>query len=586
MSKISDQQNGRTDWLLAGVATLLALVPRAVAVPIFFMNTHAARDLYRTWGLVRFQELPLAGPELYFGGAVPGFFYYLLQAPAMLVYPHPYMAAAWIAILNSVAAGVAFLALRLIMSRAAAFAAAAAFAFFPLAFVEMLYTWNPSYLPFIGAMALLGLCRWLALSRPMGFVLMLSMALLGMQVHLSTYAILAAALITLLLMLARRAIARGAAGCRGVRFHHLLLSLVIVLPTVMPYLWKNSYLMFLDLDPAGQRLGDPGLKALAYNPWAFPTYRKAFVYQDDTRTPQQFVHFGRFYQWTEANQPGIARFARGFAPPASLCLYTPFAVVGIIVAILLALMPTCRARDWLLANSGMNVASARPVSVALLVWVATPLVVLLRMMGPDPGHPLGIPTRYVVVLYPAAMAFAGLGVATAVRLTADKLGVYTSRVVWALYIVGQVVHLLVIIAFIQFAYRSASVFNGLLAPNYGKPLFVGREVSDVLANRFGLTMNDFRTRLLTDSTYSDFAAEQYLEYLLFEGDGSHRPGVTGDLRFYLYDTSRNTEPPPLVSATGTVVDSADVRQFRILAIQPHEGAPVWPLAQLESPAAF
>ncbi len=569
-------------WAFA--LTLLAALPRLAGVPIGSLNVHAARDVFRSLNLLALRDIPLAGSELYFGGAVPGNFYFYLGAVPLIFWKSPFAIAVWIALLTALAGGITYIALRKIMGQAAAVASCIAYACFPLAFVEGLWVWNPSYLPFFSAIALWGFCHWIRERRGSGLAVMLTAGLLAIQVHLSSYTVLVTGILVALALSLWRLMRRTTEGARGVGLVHYLIPLAAMLPFVLPFLWINGYLLFLPLRL--KMAGDPlvGLGTFQVNSHALATLAKGFVFMDDSGAAQEFVNFQRFYAELKLLSPGLYTAAHPVAQALSVAGHASFALIGVLVLLLGAFgRGSSTLRRGALEATGLRADCARPAALGILLWLLVPALVLLKTIGNEPGRPLGIPTRYIVIYYPTAMILTGLGFAWV--WGAARRGGRTRVIAAALFGAAQAAHLLVIGLFIWVSVATCGVFKANTPENYTKPLFVEKALTDFLAGKHGAKVEDFRERFFSDSNFMDFHAEQVLNFVLFQGEGADRPGADKRHWFYLYDTRRSPVPPRLIRESGPVVDELRVGQFRLLVIRRDDPSlPIaWPQEILESP---
>jgi len=553
---------------------------RFAAVPVNCLNTHAARDIYRALALLHLDHPPLSGAELYFGGRVPGFFYYLLTAIPLAIWSTPWSVALWMALLGSLAAGITYHAMRWVSAPTTALAASLGYATFPLALIEGLYLWNPVYLPFISSVALWGLCYWLGTRRGTGFAVCLTAGLLGLQVHLSAYVILAVAVLVLIAMGAR---GKSGRGIRGARLRHVLLAFLIALPFVFPYLWSRGQWLFFDVTPGSSEV-PAGLTSWRLNPHALLTGVRALVFRDDTGSWAEFIHFRRFFRYLLIYKPGQYVLCRTFGHVVSLVGFGTFFLLGFANLIAITFLPG--ANPWrrsVLVDGKIDTGAARPLGLALLAWLIIPMLVVLKMTGStDSETPLlGIPTRYFVIYYPVSMVVTGLGFSWAFHRAASSVRLLVGGVFGC----AVLIHAVIFVAFLQFAYRTASVFDALHPGSYVKPLFVEAALSNYLANVRNVSETDFAKRTLTDGSFSMMDAEQYLDLSLFEGKGTDRHANPKHW-YYLYDTEKSWLPP-LIPESGRLVDRFEYRQFRILVIEREDPTKpvVWPEAQLLPPGA-
>lgn len=561
--------------------TLLAALPRLASIPIGSLNMHAARDVFRTLSLLSLHDVPLSGSELYFGGAVPGNFYFFLSAIPLIVWKSPYAVMAWIGILTSLAAGITYLALRMVMGRMPALAACAAYALFPQAFVENLWMWNPSYLPFLSSVALWGLCWWIRFRRPAGLALMLTVALLGIQVHLSAYAIFASGLLTYAAVFIVEKILRSPAHpTRNASLFHLLVPFVVILPFVLPALWTQSTFYFVPLKSAEAiKHTSIGLANPTLNPHAPLAISKAFTFQDDSLAWQEFLNFQRFLAQLSQQSPALGRFCARTAPVISALGHAPFAIAGFALLAFAVFGRGAKNYASALESAEIDAASARPFAFALLAWFLVPCAVLLKTIGDKPESPLGIPTRYIVILFPVSMIFIGVGFAFIFNLLRRQTPLRIASLV--LFLAAQIVHALIIALFIGISIKTVGVFKATMPLNYTKPLFFEKQLCDFMADKHGASLNDFRERFFSDSNFMDFNGEQFLNFELWKGAGGK--GVDPKKWFYLYDSARNPQPPRLIRESGRVVDELRVGQFRLLVIERDDPTKpvIWPKSMLE-----
>ncbi|MCC6546762.1 hypothetical protein IT570_06290 [Candidatus Sumerlaeota bacterium] len=570
----------RRDWQWAAALIALAAIPRLAAVPIGSLNMHAARDIFRTLNLISLQHVPLTGSELYFGGAVPGNFYFFLSAIPLILWKSPYAIMAWIGLLTSLAAGITYLALRMVMQRPSAIAACVSYALFPQAFVENLWMWNPSYLPFLSSIALWGLCYWIKFRSGAGLALMLTMGLLGIQVHLSAYAIFIAGLFTYVATLLVEKVKRSPGHpTRNARLLHLLIPFIVALPFSLPALWWQSEFYFVPLKSEQvAKQTSIGLLNPAINPYAFATIGKAFTFQDDTLARQEFLNFQRFLDQLPSLSPGLGKFCSKVAPHVSSAGQAPFALIGGALLCFAVLGRKRPGHERLLQLAGLDAESARPFAFAILLWFLVPCAVLIKTLGDKPHEPLGIPTRYIVILFPIAMIFVGLGFGFLMGWLRERM---QRGAVLALFIAGQATHALIITLFIIVSVEKVSVFKATMPLNYTKPLFMEKRLCDFMVDEHNVSLDDFRERFFSDSNFIDFNGEQFLNFELWKGKGG--TGADQNKWFYLYDSARNPQPPRLVRESGPVVDELRVGQFRLLVIQRDDpSVPViWPKSMLE-----
>ncbi|MEO8377372.1 MAG: hypothetical protein ABI579_06850, partial [Candidatus Sumerlaeota bacterium] len=492
--------------------TLFAAIPRLASIPIGSLNMHAARDVFRALNLLSMHDIPLSGSELYFGGAVPGNFYFFLAAVPLIFFKSPYAVITWIGILTSLAAGITYLALRMVTGRTPAIAACVTYALFPQAFVENLWMWNPSYLPFLSSIALWGLCYWIKFRRGAGLALMLTVGLLGIQVHLSAYAIFASGLLTFLAVFFVEKTNRSPEKpTRGAGLLHLLIPFVIILPFAFPALWWQSEFYFVPLKSEEVvKRTSIGLMNAAINPHAFPAISKAFTFQDDTLAWQEFLNFQRFLAQLTRLSPALGHFCAKVAPIISAIGHGPFAIIGF--GLLLFAILGCRGRAYgrFMELAEIDSANARPFAFSLLAWFLVPCIVLIKTIGDKPESPLGIPTRYIVILFPIAMIIIGIGFTFVLNYARSRASLRI--IVVAVFVIAQIVHSLILGLFISTSIETVGVFKATMPLNYTKPLFFEKQVCDFMAKKHGMTLRDFRERFFTDSNFIDFNGEQFLNF--------------------------------------------------------------------------
>lgn len=193
----------RRPWLISILLAVLFLPVKLYGFHLGYLNIHAARDWERGWQMMHGVQAWWHGPELLFGGAVPGFFFNLLAGLFQIPHRNPFFAAMGPPILFCISIGFFHDAARRFFRPRTALLAAVVYGVFPLGTLALRYLWNPSYLFLFSTLSFWCVARAIQENRNNFMAGALLAALLAAQLHLSGYS-LVLSVVAMMFLLKRR----------------------------------------------------------------------------------------------------------------------------------------------------------------------------------------------------------------------------------------------------------------------------------------------------------------------------------------------------------------------------------------------
>ncbi len=179
-------------WLLSVVVAAATLPVKLFGYAVGYLNIHAARDWERGWQMLHGVRAWWHGPELLFGGSIPGFFFNILAGLFQVPHRNPFFAAMGPALLFCVSVGFFHDAVRRLFRPRPALLSTIVYAVFPLGTLALRYYWNPSYLFVFTTLTLWCVARAIADGRRNFMAGAVMAALLASQIHLSGYSLVIA----------------------------------------------------------------------------------------------------------------------------------------------------------------------------------------------------------------------------------------------------------------------------------------------------------------------------------------------------------------------------------------------------------
>jgi hypothetical protein len=491
----------RRPWFLS-VLLAVAFIPfKLHGFRLSYLNIHAARDWERGWQLLSGERFWAHGPELLFGGSIPGFFFYVLTGLSQFPYRLPEVAAAMPAMMFCASIGFFHDTLRRLYSTPAALLGTLAYGCFPFGTLALRYLWNPSYLFLFGTLALWLLVRSFTEQRRALAGWALLPILLAGQIHLTAYFV-AAALVGVLV--ARR----WFPGWRP-----LAVVVLVVGVFLAPYYIQQvtgGWSDHVGLRANTQRTDGVSILRLRPN----PNFLHAAGLQVLVQAPSErlwpqtfpFSYYDRLYLASPAARVvGWVAFGLG-------CCLLPLIVVG-------AVRP----------GEGTARRTACLYAAVALVAVGLPQMVWNPRLGSD-AHS-GVAARYFFAAWPCQFLLLAAGIDWALRRPAVR------PVVTALVGATCAAGLVLATLFTLEAGRSGHPFRYLTYDNW--PVHTLRDkmaIARYLVREYGVDEDIFRARMHTQDGLLSFP-EESLDYEIRAAAQTIRPRRPADpgLYYFLFD---------------------------------------------------
>lgn len=581
-------RSARWEWTLLALTVIGGTLLRLDSPGAGYFNMHAARDCFRALEMIHGESFPLSGPEMFYGGRTPGWFYYLLLSVPLAFSPSPLGVTVWAALLMGVALLLCHLTCRRYLGPATGLAATALFAASPISVSMMRYMWNPIFLPPFNVAALLTLLLWRVEGRRWALGVFLIVVGLAFQIHFSAY-------VYLVPLLAFAPWRRG----RRPGWDVLLVAAVALAPFFWPHV---AHEMQIGGDTFTARVAATAAEpdrmfTAAPNPTALPqALQHIRVDLHEQTEPWRHQHFVHFMDTLEERHPRWLVFAN--AVELLSVLLVPFFVIGAVALALVALGRPRRAAARL-EELFAQPAAARPLAWALWTWLGVSFAVLLFVGHVEDGVRLPIPARYFIIWYPLQFIVIALGMKTVRlidlrRLRARGSDPAVAAPVWRQGFGPVLTAAIAVLALCQaglallfLRVSAASGATFYFSGQESRPCFnVGDKmaVADLLVNRHGLNLRAFRERFTTAGIYRDLHNEEFIDYeLRCQPRFLTQPDPPPGLRFHLSDRLS----PLRLPVDKIHIESIDgVGELRVITYRVTDPDLVIPLQVIENPYMF
>ncbi len=560
------------EWAALALILLVAAALRLSHPGVGYLNMHAARDCFRTLDLIQGGPFHATGPEFFYGGRTPGWFYYLYLSVPLSVSPSPLSINVWIGILSLVTGALWHVVCPRHVGVGTSLVATALFAVSPISIAMARYMWNPAHLPLFSVLFLLFLLRWRTDGRRWALGAALVVWGLAFQIHFTAYVYLVA-------LLAMRPWRRDR---RSGWF-----PVAIALLTLVLFLWPfvaneiatrggNTAAV------AAATHGDNPILATRLNPTAIPQALEHLQFDlREATVPTRHAHFTHFLTALEQSHPRWLAFADG----VHWFTWLQVILFGVgMVALTAAGLGRPRALAERLRGLFVRPDTAPTLALIVWVWLGVPMLTLL-FLGTHGVGARAVPARYFIIWYPVQYLVIALGLRALAQLATRRegpawrwrLGPLPAALVTALVLAQATVAML----FLRVSAETGVTFH--FAANPELPLHtVGDKmrIAEILVTERGLNLNAFRERFTTDLALSQLT-EQFIDYeMRAQPRFTVQPDPPPDLRFHLMSHER---PFPIPPASAEVVHTDEVGALRAVTYRVTDPALIIPSQAVENP---